>query len=360
MSETDLRGTVSPTIARPYAGRTGRLQDLLRHLCIALGLGLRLLLPVNKVSFLRSIRNAMRPLTRAPQVIGIDDWARRHGYRYGRAICDLERRQIIELLPDREPATVEAWLRWQHQIWVVARDRNGGYCGAVTRALPQAIQVADRWPLLENVSAVFLAAVRRQMPAFLHSVYAAKLDPVLLTAAERLQYDEFQRRQQTNEIVRRMASEGVPINRIVRATGQSQDHVRRIVRGERDYIFRVCQNGQTFWPLRLEREWAAGFRNVAELWRRLRASGYGGSLRVGGKWATRQHRAEMAVLSGSGNCRPVRKIAQCYGAQQQGERSALVARRGGDDQDRVICPRPCQRSVPRGRRLEGALVQRPD
>ncbi|MGR3376574.1 transposase [Salipiger abyssi] len=54
-------------------------------------------------------------------------------------ICDLEKRQIIDLLPDRERTTVEAWLRRQPRIEVVARDRNGGYGGAVTRALPRAI-----------------------------------------------------------------------------------------------------------------------------------------------------------------------------------------------------------------------------
>lgn len=60
---------------------------------------------------------------------------RGRGQRYGALICDLERRQIIDLLPDREPATVEAWLKGQPQIEVVARDRNGGYGGAVSRAL---------------------------------------------------------------------------------------------------------------------------------------------------------------------------------------------------------------------------------
>jgi transposase len=306
----------SPAIVQPYARRTRRLQDVVRHLGLALGgrpaqaLSARLLLPVSKDTFLRSVRNAMRPMVSAPRVIGIDDWAWRRGQRYGTVICDLERRQIIDLLPNREPATVEAWLRSQPQIEVVARDRNGGYGGAVTRALPRAIQVADRWHLLENVSAAFLAAVRRNMPMIRRTVGVADLDPALLTAAERPQYNGFQRRQQTNEIVRRMANDGVPIKRIIRVTGLSRGLVRRIVRGERDDVFRARQNSLTPWLPRLERDWADGYRNATELWRRLRASGFGGSLRVVGEWATRQRRAESAVLSGSGKCPPARRLAQ--------------------------------------------------
>jgi transposase len=45
------------------------------------------------------------------------------------------------------------------------------------------------------------------------------------------------------------------------------------------------------WP---DAEWSAGCHNGAELWRRLRATGFRGSLRVVAEWATRRRRAERA------------------------------------------------------------------
>lgn len=45
----------------------------------------------------------------------------------------------------------------------------------------------------------------------------------------------------------------------------------------------------------LDEQWAAGCRNGAELWRRPKARGYRGSLRVVSEWATRR-RAEQASL----------------------------------------------------------------
>ena len=124
-----------------------------------------------------------------PTVIGIDDWAWRRNQRYGTIICDLERRKTIALLPDREPATAQAWLSDQPQIAVVARDRGGGYAVATAKALPQATQVAGRWHLMENASRAFLDAVRKSMRQIRAAIGAATIDPDLLTAAERIQYE---------------------------------------------------------------------------------------------------------------------------------------------------------------------------
>ena len=85
------------------------------------------------------------------------------------------------------------------------------YGRAVSRALPNAVQVADRWHLLDNCGKAFLAAVRRSMPDIRKAFGSRPIDLALLTGAERLLYEGFQSRQQTNSTVRRMAGDGVPI-----------------------------------------------------------------------------------------------------------------------------------------------------
>lgn len=106
-----------------------------------------------------------------------------------------------------------------------------------------------------------------------------------------------------------MADEGLAIKRIVRSTGLSRKLVRQILRGEREDVFRIRESSLTPWLPRLEQEWSGGCLNGAELWRRLRADGFRGSLRVVSEWATRQRRAEQAVPNGTGKSPPARRIA---------------------------------------------------
>ena len=131
-------------VLAPWARRTGRLDYVIHHLGLALGgrpaasFARRLMLPVSNDTLLRVVRRRGSPSIAPPTVVGIDDWAWRRSQRYGTIICDLERRKTIALLPDREPATAEAWLSGQPQISVVARDRGGGYALAAAKALPNA------------------------------------------------------------------------------------------------------------------------------------------------------------------------------------------------------------------------------
>jgi hypothetical protein len=64
------------------------------------------------------------------------------------------------------------------------------------------------------------------------------------------------------------------------------------MRGERNDIFRTRQSSLDLHLPWLDDQWASGCRNGAELWRRLAARGFRGSLRVISEWATRRRRAE--------------------------------------------------------------------
>ena len=197
------------------------------------GFAKRLMLPVSKDTLLRVVRRRSRPPADPLRVIGIDDWAWRRNHRYASIICNLERRRVVTLLPDREPATAQAWLAAHPTIAIVARDRGGGYGEAAAKALPHAVQVADRWHLMENASRAFLDAVRKSMRQIRSAIGATTIDPKLLTAAERLQYEGYLRREETNAAILALSKGGTPIKQIVRQTGHSRKLVRQVIRGER-------------------------------------------------------------------------------------------------------------------------------
>lgn len=101
------------------------------------------------------------------EVIGIDDWSYRRGKRYGSLIVDLKSHTIVDLLPDREAESVNAWLSAHPEVDIVSRDRGTMYIDGTTQGAPLAPQVCDRWHLCKNLGdavETFLIRTRIRLP----------------------------------------------------------------------------------------------------------------------------------------------------------------------------------------------------
>ena len=78
-------------------------------------------MPASAGTVLRLVQRQPLPAPAPPRAVGVDDWALRKGCTYGTVVVDLERRRVLDLLPDRTAETLAGWLRNQPAIEAVAR-----------------------------------------------------------------------------------------------------------------------------------------------------------------------------------------------------------------------------------------------
>jgi transposase len=323
-----------PDVARPAARRTDRLGGLQRHIGLAVGgeagtrLSERLAMPISADTLLRLVcrdtcGSGADPQP-TPRVLAVDDWAWRRGHRYGTVLVDLERNTVVDLLADRQAASLAEWLRQHPGIEIVARDRAGAYADGVRQGAPDAIQVADRWHLLRNLGDAVRAVVDRQhalirrvcrqlrdqndAPAVENPVSAP--DSSNPTAAERHRQVSYARRQARYEEAARLHAAGVSIKRIADLLGAERKTIRRWLRAGGAPLWRKPPRASVLAPYRdyLERRWAEGCRNAALLWRELVQHGFTGRPGVVRQWAGRQRAGErQSAVNGKDSPAPLRE-----------------------------------------------------
>src|SRR5260370_11234053 len=141
----------------PWARMTNRLTQAIEAIGLATSGELgsrfapRLGIVTSPTTILR--RTMTLPAQRSEPVsqLGIDDWSFRRGRQFGTILVDLATHEIIDLLPDRETETAQAWMQAHREIDVVSRERGEDYAAAARKGAPQARQVGDRYHLTDNL-----------------------------------------------------------------------------------------------------------------------------------------------------------------------------------------------------------------
>lgn len=297
-----------PRTASRYARRTNRLGQALSQIGLALGgaAGARL---AEQLGILSSGSTVLRHLrqkpvatqNRSPRVLGMDDWAWHKGHRYGTILCDLEAGKVVDLLPDRETETVVQWLSAHPGTEIVSRDRASAYAEAARKAAPQAVQVADRWHLLHNLSEALknaLAPHHRILTRAATAADAAKTPelsavPVAPTPTKPVlkQQQNRDRRHSLYEQVTELARSGMTKRRIARQLGLDRRTVRRWMRSDGFPDRKPAHRSSSVdaYADYLDQRWQQGCHNGTQLWREMQAQGFRGKHSIVRHWLAKRH-----------------------------------------------------------------------
>lgn len=169
-----------PGVVERYQRRTNRLADQLgsvvKELAGRAGERLSHVLAcwISRSTALRILMRRAVPPLRVPRVLGVDDFALKRRHRYATVIIDAETGERIDVLPDRTAETLAAWLREHPGVEYLCRDGSTTYGEAIRQALPEAVQVSDRWHLWSNLCGKVLAEVRSHAACWATAVNPAR------------------------------------------------------------------------------------------------------------------------------------------------------------------------------------------
>lgn len=254
---------------------------------------------VSPDTLLRLLRNSPLPTVSTPRVLGVDDFSLRRRQKYGTILLDLESRRPIDILEGRERDVLSNWLKEHPGVEVIARDRSGAYAEAAKIGAPNAIQVADRFHLVQNASAA-LDGMLRGRRLGINEAEAAKgmrvSTPTLedagpdesatLSPYKRYWAERRAARVARWEKVKALAEAGTSISQIAREVGIDRKTVRHLIAtAEPPHNQAVNRrpgglSSPTLEPYvtYLQDRWQEGCTNASKLYRELVGRGYTGSL----------------------------------------------------------------------------------
>jgi transposase len=292
-----------PTFVEPWARMTIRYWKPLTDIGLAtcgkggVRLAARLGIQTSRQTILRRIM-ALPDVARGSVVfVGIDDFSFRRGYRFGTILVNLESHRVVDLLPDRQAETAARWMYQQPDLAVVSRDRGGEYASAAREGAPQAIQCADRFHVVKNLTeavqvllarcqAEILAEKKQDEPSQDEQdkpiISIEEWRPPEPAHVEKVRLARRAGRYTRYQQVVELRQQGIKPQDIAQQLGLSDRTVHRWLAAKAFPEAKKRRKRQSsfdaFAPYVLKR-WQDGERNGLALWREIKAQGYTGTER---------------------------------------------------------------------------------
>jgi hypothetical protein len=278
-------------LTSPHSRFTPLLAGLLTQIGLALAgrAGARLAaaagVVVGRDTLLRLVKALPEPGVGLVPVLGVDDFAFRRGRHYGTVLIDMATRRPIEIFDGRDGADLAAWLRAHREVTVICRDRSSGYGEGARAGAPQAIQVADRFHLWQNLGQAVEKTVNTRR-AHLGEPAPSPPSPAAPTVVQPPAELKIVTRMRAHyEAVQHLHAQGLTKAAIGRKLGLHPATVRKFAtaRSPQDLIAKTEQRTHVVDPFtgHLHQRWHDGERNATQLFREIQQLGYpGGELAV--------------------------------------------------------------------------------
>lgn len=243
----------------------------------------------------RLIQAQEEPQAATPRVLGVDDFSFCKRKTYGTILIDLERRVPVDVLPDREAATLEKWLKTHAGVEIISRDRGGPYADGARHGAPQARAccrpLASACESFRIHEGLFSRTARTQLNALVQkpseevSEEEAKQLPPWYRGmskrqeekSEHLHQEQVQRYHQIHDLF----SKKVDTANIARQVGVSRRTVYYYLKmtepPARTRIHRQYKALIDPYKDYLIKRWNEGCRNAQQVYRELKEQGYTGS-----------------------------------------------------------------------------------
>jgi transposase len=274
-------------LATPYARKTPLLAGQLGAVAAALAgrAGSRLAravlaVEVSRHTLIRMLGALPEPPAGLTRVLGVDDFALRKGHTYATLLVDMEAGIPVDVLPDREAATLQAWLTEHPGVEVVCRDRAGAYAQAARDGAPAAVQVADRWHLWHNLCEHVRDAVARHRDCLSGTCqHGSQQEQEQEQEGVSADLDLEAVIRARHAAVHQLRAAGQALAPAAAALGLTLQLTSRFWRASSAEQLLAARGPSALDPFKpyLRQRWARGITKIAALHQEITAQGYGGS-----------------------------------------------------------------------------------